>query len=75
MPCLGPSEHTFSRELVYNGPYCWTLTGIPQSMSLTMVDTMDNLFLKHHCCKLLQIDLVGNVKEEESVAVATPKTL
>ena len=36
---------------------------------------MHNLFLnlvKHHCREILQIDLLGDVKDEESVVVATP---
>ena len=43
-----------------------------------VVDAMHNLFLnlvKHHCCEILQIDLVGDVKDEESVPVATPEEM
>ena len=39
---------------------------------------MHNLFLnlvKHHCHKILQIDLLGDTKDEESVPVATPKEM
>jgi len=39
---------------------------------------MHNLFLnlvKHHCREILQIDLVGDVKDEESVPVATPEEM
>jgi hypothetical protein len=43
-----------------------------------VVDAMHNLFLnlvKHHCREILQIDLVGDVKDEESVPVATPEEM
>jgi hypothetical protein len=39
---------------------------------------MHNLFLnlvKHHFREILQIDLVGDVKDEESVPVATPEEM
>jgi hypothetical protein len=39
---------------------------------------MHNLFLnlvKHHCREILQIDLLGDVKDEESVPVATPEEM
>jgi hypothetical protein len=43
-----------------------------------VVDAMHNLFLnlvKHHCREILQIDLLGDMKDEESVPVATPKEM
>lgn len=43
-----------------------------------IVDAMHNLFLnlvKHHCRVILQIDLLGDMKDEESVPVATPKEM
>lgn len=43
-----------------------------------VVDAMHNLFLnlvKHHCREILQIDLVGDIKDEESVPVATPEEM
>ena len=43
-----------------------------------VVDAMHNLFLnlvKHHCREILQIDLVGDIKDEESVSVATPEEM
>jgi hypothetical protein len=39
---------------------------------------MHNLFLnlvKHHCREILQIDLVGDVKDDESVPVATQEEM
>jgi hypothetical protein len=43
-----------------------------------VVDAMHNLFLnlvKHHCREILQIDLVGDMKDEESISVATPEEM
>jgi hypothetical protein len=71
---LGPSLHIFSRELVYGGPYCWNFFYWDPTKHV-VINAMHNLFLnldKHHCHEILQIDLVGNTKNEESVPVATP---
>lgn len=43
-----------------------------------VVDAMHNLFLnlvKHHCREILQIDLLGDVKDGESVPVASPEKM
>jgi len=47
-------------------------------MKSVVVDAMHNLFLnlvKHHCREILQIDLLGDVKDEESVPVASPQEM
>ena len=47
-------------------------------MKSVVVDAMHNLFLnlvKHHCREILQIDLLGDVKDEESVPVASPQEI
>jgi hypothetical protein len=39
---------------------------------------MHNLFLnlvKHHCREILKIDMVGDMKDEDSVPVATPEEM